>query len=184
MISFSTPRVSGHLALLVLLCIRGSSASYAAGSGDHPTDCPIHFNNLSSPLHKSDLSELELATRGDGAAALFIPRSEGFYAIRVDPSAIDNQEICGAYSIERPQTFEYPVSMGLRGVDWSTVAEASDSSTSEVPAGTYRIVLRYVSPSTLGPSKSEPASDDLASVCLIVSPPFELSEPFYLLHLE
>ncbi len=135
------------------------------------TLCPVIFSEFDVVLGDADLSKVVLSAGTLESIQLLHPRSKGLFVMRVaSPSPIP---VYGAYRVasNSRKSKEYPLSLGLRGVSWDTVSQNTEELQAEVPAGEYRITIRYFSPSA-GNRKS----GSRVFLCEAISPSFRVDE--------
>ena len=135
--------------------------------------CPVRFRNFPNTVESYELNGASLVG-GAQDRAIALLREDGLFLISV--TSPDSEPIYGSRRTKAGETIEYALSMGLRGMNWTTAAGKDAEYVSEVPPGLYRVVLQYISSSDAGTWS--------ACVCIAISPTFELTQRQYLHRFE
>ena len=148
-------------------------APLALASGVSTDNCTVRFIDLPGKTDGSELSSVGLEDPKKESISLVSPREAGLFLVGADGPS--DEPVYISYRLpEGPQTEDYFLDFGLRGLEWATAAVPTDEFVTTVAPGRYRIVLVYV----------VSASQGSAEVCLTMSPVFDLTEPVALHRFE
>lgn len=137
---------------------------------------PSRFDRQ-APASSEVLRAWSDALSDSGSIELLHPRDRGLFVIRSEAS--DTGAVFGSYATDDPgETKTFDLKLGLAGgVDWRTVADSRRGNVARVEPGVYRLVINYLAP--------RPQSEgEGVVVCVAVSPPFRVEEPFNLHRFE
>lgn len=136
--------------------------------------CPIRIGEIAQRLPGGQLEGTSLYA--EGLSSIDLPASWPESLFVLEATGPSPEGLLVAYYADSMRTKEYPLSLGLRGITWDTVAKRADSGSvqGEIPAGYYRIMLRYVSP------KSPRSKEARVLICQLITSSFEVPAPLIL----
>lgn len=140
--------------------------------------CPVTFTLDEEAAAGSPPFSLISGDSALKAIRVLHPRNIGFFAVRAIEVSEDSAQ--AFFRREARESREYPLDLKMRGVVWDTAAKGSpgDTATAEIPAGTYRLVLQYISPNSITSEEPRPV------VCIVLSPTFERTQEATLFRFE
>ncbi len=156
------------LYVLMTLCVAlpAKGATSDSIAANPASACPVRFSEVPSRVQSPELSGVKFVGNGVKEIHLLKPSSVGLFILRVESA--DSGTVYGSYgTADKVDTVEFPLTLGMKAAEWSTVAESPTREDSGVQPGFFRIVLRYL---------ALPAKDKAEGrICVAISPAFELT---------
>ena len=170
------------LVMLAILLVEISSTSISFSDSqetqEEPSLCPVVFGEIPEKVPDQSLESTPLLAPGYEEIPLLHPQELGLFVVSVDNPG--SAPIYASYKLKSPRTKDYLLSLGLRGVHWRTAAITSDTEAleTEILPGHYRVVLQYLA------SHQDTRRQRTRTVCLAISPSFELTRTIYSLRFK